>query len=113
MEIKTLIIKVMKKIIMILLGIAMCISLIGCQNADKGEQTEDGNGIPVIYLNIDAEEFEKVNASEDHSYRAKGGSISITVPDHYMAVSSSWDERTMYWSFRTERKSTVRKWKMS
>ena len=40
-------------------------------------------GIPVLTLTIDAEEFQKVCDSEDHTYRAKGGSIRIDVPEGY------------------------------
>ena len=35
------------------------------------------NGIPVLSLTIDPEEFQKVIQSPDHSYRAECGSISI------------------------------------
>ena len=71
-----------RKNIIILLAIAVCIALNGCQNAGKQEKTE-GNGLPVLSIMIEPAEFAKVNESEDHSYRAKGGSISITVPADY------------------------------
>ncbi len=45
--------------------------------------TEGGNGIPVIYLTIDEEEFEKVWKSGEHTYRAETGSIRIEVPEGY------------------------------
>ena len=41
------------------------------------------NGIPVVSLTIDEEEFTKVIESVEHEYRAETGSISITVPDGY------------------------------
>ena len=41
------------------------------------------NGIPVLSLTIDPDEYQKVIESEDHSYRSNGGSISIVVPHGY------------------------------
>ncbi len=40
------------------------------------------NGIPVIYLTIDPDEFEEVWQSGEHTYRATG-QIRITVPEGY------------------------------
>ncbi|MDO4859442.1 MAG: hypothetical protein Q4A48_00270 [Bacillota bacterium] len=40
------------------------------------------NGIPVIYLTIDPDDFEEVWQSGEHTYRAPG-QIRITVPDGY------------------------------
>ena len=37
------------------------------------------NGLPIIELTIDPEEFEIVNESPDHSYRATNASLSIDV----------------------------------
>ncbi len=39
--------------------------------------------LPVIRLSVDPEEFARVNESEDHSYRVRGGSLRILVPDGY------------------------------
>ena len=41
------------------------------------------NGLPVVYINIGDEEFEKVNESDDHSYRCESGTVTITVPEGY------------------------------
>ncbi len=41
------------------------------------------NGIPVLSLTIDAEEFQKVIDSNDHSYRAETGTISLDYPEGY------------------------------
>ncbi len=41
----------------------------------------ESSGIPVFWLSIDPAEFDKVNESHDHSYRAHTGSVRITVPD--------------------------------
>lgn len=41
------------------------------------------NGIPVLSIDIDPEEYQKVIESEKHTYRAECGSISITVPEGY------------------------------
>ena len=54
---------------------------------DNG-QAPDNNGIPVLYLTIDPEEFSKVNESEDHSYRANTGTIRIEVPDGYKGTGA-------------------------
>ncbi len=43
----------------------------------------NGHSIPVVTLTIDPDEFEKVVASEDHSYKSNGGTIRITVPEGY------------------------------
>ena len=47
---------------------------------DLPEEIRD-NQIPVLSLQIEEDELRKVIESEDHSYRAKGGTISITVPE--------------------------------
>ena len=44
--------------------------------------------LPVVRLNIDPEEFARVNESEDHSYRAESGSVRILFPDGYTADHS-------------------------
>ncbi len=72
---------------------SVCVSLLVCgcstqgssssQNSSAGNQETADNGIPVVYLTIDPAEFDKVNESEDHSYRASGASIRITVPEGY------------------------------
>ena len=46
------------------------------------ELSEDPQ-IPTLYLSIDPAEFDKVNESEDHSYRAQTGSVRIHVPEGY------------------------------
>ena len=38
------------------------------------------NGIPVLSIDIDPEEYQKIIESEEHAYRSYSGSISITVP---------------------------------
>ena len=47
------------------------------------EEILEDNGLPVVYINIDDEEFDKVNESDDHSYRCETGTVTITVPDGY------------------------------
>ena len=41
------------------------------------------NGLPVVYINIGDEEFEKVNESDDHSYKCESGTVTVTVPEGY------------------------------
>lgn len=48
-----------------------------------GTHNYESNGIPIVYLDIAADEFNKVIQSEDHSYRSSGGSITIDVPEGY------------------------------
>ena len=72
----------------ILLILFFCISVpSSVLRAAKPEEDLSGlledNQIPVLYLTIDPAEFEKVNESEDHSYRAQTGSIRIHVPDGF------------------------------
>jgi len=58
---------------------------------DLPEEIRD-NQIPVLSLQIEEDEFRKVIESEDHSYRAKGGTISITVPEG-CCLRTSWMAR--------------------
>ena len=41
------------------------------------------NGIPVVYIDIGDEEFNKVNESDDHSYKCESGTVTVTVPEGY------------------------------
>ena len=53
-------------------------------NPGNGDDTQSGSSqVPVMYLTIDPEEFDLVNESSDHSYKAKNASIQIRVPDDY------------------------------
>ena len=47
------------------------------------EEILEDNGPPVVYINIGDEEFDKVNKSDDHSYRCETGTVTVTVPDGY------------------------------
>ena len=49
--------------------------------ADIPEEIKD-NGIPILTLTIDPDDYERIVNSEDHSEKA-GGTISIDVPDGY------------------------------
>ncbi len=49
------------------------------------------NGIPVVYLSIDPKEYQSVLESSDHSYRAQGGSIRITIPEGYVSEYGAFD----------------------
>ena len=55
--------------------------------ADGTEKTTEeilaDNGLPIVYINIGDEEFDKVNESDDHSYRCETGTVTVTVPDGY------------------------------
>ena len=50
---------------------------------DADQEDPLSYGIPVLRLNIDPEEYQKVIESEDHSYRAEGCTIRIDVPEGY------------------------------
>ena len=70
------------------LMIALCLLgalHVGAVYAAEGEPEVDytDNGIPVLYLTVDAGEFQKVNESDYHTYRASGGSIKIDVPEGF------------------------------
>lgn len=49
-------------------------------DAASDGQTEINNGIPVVELSIDPDEYEAMIGSEGHEYRALGASINIYVP---------------------------------
>ncbi|MBR2534426.1 MAG: CotH kinase family protein, partial [Erysipelotrichaceae bacterium] len=74
----------MKKYIVSAMILLMCIT--GCRfipGQTEKELNYEDNGLPVLYLQIDPEEFTKVNESADHSYRAEGATLSIGVPEGY------------------------------
>ena len=41
------------------------------------------NGIPVLQLSIDPDEYQSMIDSDDHSYRAQGAKITLDVPEGY------------------------------
>ena len=65
-----------------LIGMAVSLVLsvfsIGCRKETSDTPVWEDNGIPVVYLTIAEDEFEKVNESENHEYRSAGGTIRIT-----------------------------------
>ena len=68
----------MKKLIITTIILLICIT--GCHSSSGQKEEEinyEDNGLPILYLQIDPEEFTKVNESEDHSYRASGATLSI------------------------------------
>ena len=74
----------MRKKAFILSMLFLLVSITGCaggqaEEPDNAINYED-NGLPVLYLEIDPQEFEEVNESPDHSYKAEDASIRITVP---------------------------------
>ena len=54
-----------------------------------------GNGIPVIYLTVDPDEFEALLSSPDHSYRAESASLRIVVPPEYECEYGEIDPTTL------------------
>ena len=74
-----------KALCLVMVAFMLCIA--GCQSGSQSEEeVETGkhsNGIPVLNLEIDPDEFAAVNESGDHSYRAEGASISIDIPEGY------------------------------
>ena len=52
------------------------------------------NGIPVVRLNVDPEELQKVNGSADHSYSANGCTIRIEIPEGYESEFGEIDPET-------------------
>ncbi len=74
----------MKKLIISTILLLLCIT--GCHSSSGQKEEElnyEDNGLPILYLQIDPEEFTKVNESKDHSYRASGATLSISVPEGY------------------------------
>ncbi len=74
----------MKKLIISTIILLICIT--GCHSSSGQTEEElnyEDNSLPILYLQIDPDEFTKVNESEDHSYRAGGATLSISVPEGY------------------------------
>ncbi|MBR4462583.1 MAG: CotH kinase family protein [Erysipelotrichaceae bacterium] len=69
-----------KNIIPVILTILLCLA--GCEKKED-ETVLTLSQIPAVYLNIDPEEFQKINDSENHEYYSYSGTISITVPENY------------------------------
>ena len=66
--------------------ILLLLFITGCHSSQEKTEEElnyEDNGLPILYLQIDPKEFTKVNESEDHSYRASGATLSISVPEGY------------------------------
>ncbi len=72
----------MNKKLCILTAVLLSVSA-GCAGQETEETGYQDNGLPVIELTLDPEEFDRVNESPDHSYRAADASLCITVPDGY------------------------------
>ena len=73
-----------------LIAMAMVICAFTALDAPAFADTKAGlpeevldNGIPVLSIDIDPEEYQKIIESEEHAYRSYSGSISITVPKGY------------------------------
>ncbi len=49
------------------------------------------NGIPVVYLTIDPDEYRQVIESGNHDYQAKGASVRITIPEGYVCEYGDFD----------------------
>ncbi len=69
-----------QNIVPVILTILLCLA--GCETKEE-ETAPASSRIPAVYLNIDPEEFRKINDSEDHEYRSYSGTISVTVPENY------------------------------
>jgi len=67
------------------LALLLLASCSAAQPKQEGASTRpwENNGIPTVHLTIDAAEFEQINASEDHSYRASGATVKVDVPEGY------------------------------
>ena len=93
----------MKKCVLLVFLILMLCGAAGMALADEDDSSENrphpeigtvalqDNGIPVVYLTIDPEEYRNVLESQNHSYQAKGASIRITVPEGYVCEYGTFD----------------------
>ena len=79
--------RMMKKLFVIVGGLAAAVMIAAAVRFSpalpEAEEPSKAGGLPILSLTIDAEEFEKVNVSEDHSYRAESGTLSVKVPEGY------------------------------
>ena len=70
-------------IVMVLLAGCAAPAEPAAEEAEQTAETEEiifrDNGLPVLFLQIDPQEFVNVNESEDHSCRAKGASITANI----------------------------------
>lgn len=70
-------------IIMVLLAGCAAPAEPAAEEAEQTAETEEinvrDNGLPVLSLQIDPQEFVNVNESEDHSSRTKGASITANI----------------------------------
>ena len=66
----------MKRVLSLILCVGILLGLLPGALAEA-----ENNGIPVIRLEIGADEFNRVLESPDHSYRAHGGTLSVEIPE--------------------------------
>ena len=73
----------MKRTIAVVLILIIAGSLLQACAASPAKDEEadsrvwEDNGLPVLYITIDQDEFDRVNSSEDHSYRSDGGTATL------------------------------------
>ena len=72
----------------VLTVVLLPVSALAAEQSEGTDLVWEDNGIPVLYLTIDPDEFSAVNESDDHSYQAKNGTIRIEVPAGYKAIGS-------------------------
>ena len=67
----------------------------GEENTAEETHAFPENGIPVLTLTIDPEEYQKVVSSYRHEYRAENGSIRLDVPDGWTSEYGEADGETL------------------
>ncbi|MBQ3460525.1 MAG: CotH kinase family protein [Solobacterium sp.] len=72
--------------ISLVVSLAMTVFASGCQSRTPDTPVWKDNGLPVVYLTIDEEEFRKVNESEEHEYRAPGGTVRVADTDDDVGI---------------------------
>jgi len=73
----------MTKIRIILRALLLCLVLAGLVGACAVASAGAENGIPVVSITLDPEEFQKVIESPEHTYRAREGTLRIDLPEGY------------------------------
>ncbi|MBR4502121.1 MAG: CotH kinase family protein [Clostridia bacterium] len=60
-------------------------------HAEIGTVALQDNGLPVVYLTVDPDEYRKVIESNMHDYQTAGASVRITVPEGYVSEYGEFD----------------------
>lgn len=61
------------------------------QHAEIGTVALQDNGLPVVYLTVDPDEYRQVIEDSEHKTQARGASVRITVPEGFVSEYGEFD----------------------